>query len=144
MAPTALTGEVGTAFLTWQPSCPWVGRYADRVRTLASDFQSAGVRFVLVNPTPGASAPPDSPPATYVEDPGGSFSQALGATRAPQAFLFNDASVLAYVGAIDDSPSGPTRVKAPHLRRAIKAVVDGETVPAASRKAFGCALSYEQ
>lgn len=144
MAPTALTGEAGTAFLTWQPTCPWVGRYADRVRTLASDYQADGVRFVLVNPTPGTAESPDRPPATYVEDPGGSFSQALGATRAPQAFLFNDADELAYVGAIDDSPSGPNRVKTPHLRMAIKAVVDGTTVQTASRKAFGCALSYEQ
>lgn len=143
VTPTALTGEAGTAFLTWQPNCPWVGRYTDRVRRLASDFQSDGVRFVLVNPTPGRIESPDRPPATYVEDPGGSFSQALGATRTPQAFLFDEAGVLVYKGAIDDSPSGPDRVKTPHLRMAIKAVVDGATVQTESQKALGCALSYE-
>lgn len=141
VTPKALMGKKGAVFLTWQPSCPWVGRYAGRVRALASDAQSQGVRVVLVNPADRPA--PGNPPATYVKDPGGTFARALGATRTPQAFLFTGNATLAYVGAIDDSPSGPDRVQTPYLRNAIEAVVGGSTVPAARKKALGCALSFE-
>jgi hypothetical protein len=99
---------------------------------------------ILVNPAPTAQSAPTDPPAPYVEDPGGEFVRALNATRTPQAFLFDDRDQLVYVGAIDDSPSGPGRVETPYLRKALDAVINDTTVTPARKNALGCALTLDQ
>jgi thiol-disulfide isomerase/thioredoxin len=149
VSPRQLTGAEGTVFIFWSTRCPWVDRYEDRVQALVSEYQDQGIHFILVNANEGETvdairrqAKNQGGEATYVRDPNATFARALGATRTPHAFLFNDAQTLVYVGAIDDSPSSPKRVNEQYLREAIQAVGGDQAVEGTRRKAFGCALRY--
>lgn len=156
VTPRALLGSNGTVFLFWSNECPWVQRYEQRVRTLVSEFQERGIQFVLVNANDAEVQPNDSREASrahvqenpyeasYVRDPTASFARALGATRTPHAFLFDGEERLAYVGGIDDNPSGASQVDTSYLRRAIQAVLEGEDVPDEQESAFGCTLKYPE
>jgi thiol-disulfide isomerase/thioredoxin len=156
VSPKALLGSNGTVFLFWSNECPWVERYENRVRALASDFQGRGIEVVLVNANDVEAQPNESREAsrsrarekryeaTYVRDPTANFARALGARRTPHAFLFDAAERLVYVGSIDDSPSGAGSENTPYLRHAIEAVLEGEEVPASQEKAFGCTLKYPE
>lgn len=156
VAPRTLLGSNGTVFLFWSNECPWVERYEQRVRTLVADFQERGIQFVLVNANDAEAQPGESREAsrthvqenpyeaTYVRDSTASFARALGATRTPHAFLFDEEERLAYAGGIDDNPSGASQVDTSHLRRAIQAVLDREDVPAEQESAFGCTLKYPE
>lgn len=156
VSPDALLGPTGTVFIFWSNECPWVQRYESRVRDLVSDFQEQGVRFVLVNANDAEAHPQESLEAsrshvqeksygaTYVRDPTGDFARALGATRTPHAYVFDGGGTLVYVGAIDDGPSGPSRVETSYLREAVRAEVAGTGGSTQSQKAFGCTLKYPE
>lgn len=153
-SPSDLLGKRGTLFLFWSNDCPWVDRYEQRVQALSQKLQGAGIQLVRVNANDASASSDESLEASraraqekgyrtpYVRDPGGTFARALGATRTPQAFLFNQNRTLVYVGAIDDSPSGAKQVDTHYLRNAVEALRTGEDVPTPKTTAFGCALRY--
>lgn len=151
---SSLLGQKATVFVFWSNQCPWVDRYEDRVLGLAKQAESEGVAFVLVNSNDAAAYPKESAegnaqraasknyPVTYVRDENAVLAKALGASRAPHAFVFDDNSTLVYAGTIDDSPASADNVQKPYLKDAIDAVVAGEEVPVADTKAFGCTLKF--
>jgi hypothetical protein len=119
------------------------------VQALVSEYRGQGIQFVLVNANAGETldasrtqAEERGYDATYVRDPNATFARALGATRSPHAFVFDEDQTLVYVGAVDDSPSSSKRVSEHYLRDALQAVVAGRTVERAQQKAFGCTLRY--
>lgn len=147
--PQDLLGTKGTVFLFWSTKCPWIDRYEQRVQALVSDFQDNGIRFVRVNSNKGEDVSKERVAekgysAPYVRDPTAAFAQALGATRTPQAFVFDARRTLVYTGAIDDNPSGAEQVKTPYLRNALEALQSGGQVPKQQTKVFGCALKYPE
>jgi len=147
-----LQGSTATVFLFWSNQCPWVKKYEDRVQDLVESFQDDGVQFVLVNANDASAFPQESLEASrarsqeagysasYVKDPGGTLAKALGASRTPHAFVFDQTNTLVYAGTIDDSPGDPSNVSKPYLRNAIQAVVSGSEVPVADTRAFGCMI----
>ena len=148
----SLMGETATVIVFWSNQCPWVDRYEERVMELASAVQEQGVSFVLVNSNDATAYPQESEEAnaeraaandysvTYIRDNDAALTRALGASRAPHVFLFDDTSTLVYAGTIDDSPASADNVENAYLRDAIEAVIAGEDVPVAHTKAFGCTL----
>lgn len=148
-----LMGENVTVFLFWSNQCPWVDRYDTRIQDLASRFRADGVQFVLVNSNPTEEYPQESMeactsrkaeigyPMPYVKDRNARLANALGASRAPHAFVFAD-NRLVYTGAIDDSPASGENVETEYLRDAVDAVLAGRDVPVATTKPFGCSLKY--
>lgn len=149
-----LMGGSATVFVFWSNQCPWVDRYEDRIQAIASDFRGDGVRFLLVNANDAATFPKENLEAsreradaagydvTYVRDDGARLAAALGASRTPHVFVFDDAATLVYAGAVDDSPASAENVEKPYLRNALQAVTSGESVPIADTKAFGCTLKF--
>lgn len=156
VTPQDLLGENGTVFLFWSNQCPWIDRYERRVQSLIADMKGQGVQFVRVNANEAnassgetleasrARAEEEGYAVPYVRDSTAAFARALGATRTPQAFVFNQDQTLVYVGAIDDTPSGAEQVDAPYLRRAVESIQDKEDVPTEKTSAFGCALKYPE
>lgn len=144
VAPRQLAGSSGVVFLIWNPDCPWVDRYEDRLRALAAEYEGQGLRFVLVDAAQNGSddtASTQIEAAIHVQDPRRRFIDALGATRTPQAFVFDAERTLTYMGAIDDSPSSPERVEERYLRAALRALVEDQNPePHQQRSAFGCRL----
>lgn len=151
LAPTTGAGQAlasygrgsGLVVVLWSNRCPWSDRYDDRVADLARTY---GDRFgvVLVST---ASVDDNRTRATertyatpYLSDAGGAFARALGAVRSPQAYVFGADGTLAYVGAIDDSPSDADRVTAPYLRSALDAIAAGQVPATAKTEALGCLI----
>lgn len=151
-----LTGKRGTVFIFWSNRCPWIDRYEDRVRTLVSDYQDEGIRFVLVNANSATRYPSEglepsrersqkrNYTATYVRDPTAALAEALGAQLTPQVFVFNGEGTLVYTGAIDDSPSGAEQVEEPYLRQAVEALIGGRESPVSQKKPYGCTLKFPE
>lgn len=148
------TGSAGTVLIFWSNQCPWVDRYEGRVRALAEQFQPQGVAFILVNANDASAFPQESLQAsrerareqgylsTYVRDRGATLARALGATRTPHVFVFDDNDGLIYTGTIDDSPSGSEGVTTSYLADALGAMVQGGEPPVARTKAFGCTIKF--
>ncbi len=147
-----LPGDAATVFIFWSNQCPWVDKYEERVQELVAAVQGDAVSVVLVNANDASAFPRESLEAsrtraedagidaTYVRDPQGALASALGASRTPHAFVFDDAQTLVYAGAIDDSPADASAVSKPYLRTAVEAVLAGDPVPTPDTKAFGCTI----
>jgi hypothetical protein len=71
-------------------------------------------------------------------------SRAFGATRTPEAFLFDAGGKLVYHGTVDDNARDVSAVEHPWLRQAVEAVASGRAVPVAETKAFGCGVKLRE
>ena len=78
----------------------------------------------------------------YVVDATSEVAVAFGATRTPEAYLFDASGKLVYHGAIDDNASDAAAVEVPYLKNALNAVIAGKAVPAAKTKALGCSIKF--
>jgi len=76
----------------------------------------------------------------YVVDATSDVARAFGATRTPEALLFDAGGKLVYHGTIDDSPKDAAAVKDAWLKDAVNAVSAGKTVTTAETKAMGCSI----
>jgi len=70
------------------------------------------------------------------------LARAFGATRTPEAFLFNAAGQLVYHGTIDDNAREPAKVQRRYLRDAVDAVVAGRGLAVQETKALGCSIKF--
>ncbi|MGH9456978.1 MAG: thioredoxin family protein [Thermoanaerobaculia bacterium] len=143
--------------------CPWVqGMDRDLVR-LVDEVNGKSVRVVAVSvnhrdddrlPAMREHAKKAGYNFTYVYDESQNLGRALGATRTPEYFVFDEDRKLVYMGAIHDSPARRGRdgeiiytrgePATFHVRDAIRATLAGGPVPVAETRAHGCSLEYEQ
>jgi hypothetical protein len=80
----------------------------------------------------------------YAYDATSGIARAFGATRTPEAFLFDASGKLVYHGTIDDNADDATAVKDPYLANAVNAVAGGKAVPVAETKALGCGIKFRK
>ncbi|WP_457652449.1 redoxin family protein [Rhodocaloribacter sp.] len=149
-------GERGAVILFWSNTCPWTKNYEKRVRTLAERASEIGVRFVLVNPNDPRAFPRETPPearkrslarapgVAYLFDEGSVLARTFGATRTPEAFVFDADTTLVYSGAIDDSPRSEKNVERAYLSEVLEALRGGKPVEVDRTKPFGCLIKYER
>jgi peroxiredoxin len=78
----------------------------------------------------------------YVVDATSSVAKAFGATRTPEAFLFDKNGKLVYHGAVDDNKEDPKAVTNPYLKNALDAVVAGTDVAVKETKSIGCGIKF--
>lgn len=78
-----------------------------------------------------------------LHDPSQDTGRAYGARVTPAFFVLDKARKLAYMGAMDDSPTGD-EIKVKYLDDAIGAVLKGEKPPKAETRPFGCGIEYEK
>ena len=151
VATSAIRGEQATVVLFWSNQCLWIDRYEDRIQALSNTFTDRGVAFVLVNANDAEAFADEGRSASaeraqtydqmrYLRDEDASFARQMGAERTPHAFLFDADGTLVYRGAVDDSPGSPNDVSTAYLRNAIQATLNGESVPEADTRPFGCML----
>lgn len=139
----SLAGSQGTVLVTWSNACPWVDRIEARLVDLASTYGDR-FGFALVGPgTPAANAERVAARGyafPYLSDAGNALARALGAQRSATIFVFDAAGALAYVGALDDSPTDATRATAFYLRDALDAIAAGRPAPVTRTEALGCLI----
>jgi len=151
-----VAGQKGTLVIFTCNACPFAKAWQDRIVDLGNSFASRGVGVIAVNSNDPAIVPEDGYDLMkeraekakmgfpYVVDAGSEVALAFGATRTPEAFLFDATGQLVYHGTIDDNAKEPGSVTKTYLKDALTAVVEGKAVPLAETKAIGCGIKFKK
>jgi hypothetical protein len=136
--------------------CPWAQAWESRIVEIGNHAAKRGLGVVAVNPNDPEAFPDDAfepmqararsagMAFPYVVDATSDLARAFGATKTPEAFLFDAKGRLVYHGTVDDNAREPGQVKKRWLRDAVDAVVAGKRVPLAETKAFGCSIKLRK
>ena len=147
-----LAGKKGTLVVFTCNHCPWAKMWQTRVAEIGNAALAQGFGVVAVNSNDPEAYAEDAFPEMqkrakmlklkfpYVVDATSDLARAFGATRTPEAFLFDARGKLVYHGTVDDSPKDASAVKDAWLRDAVTAVSAGRTVTTAETKALGCSI----
>jgi thiol-disulfide isomerase/thioredoxin len=149
-------GKKGTLVLFICNHCPWVKLWQPRIAEVGNAALKQGVGVIAVNGNDPAPYPEDEFDVMvkrakevgykfpYVVDATSDVARAFGATKTPEAFLFDARGVLVYHGAIDDNAKDAKAVKSRWLADAVAAVAAGKPVPVAESKALGCSIKFRE
>ena len=149
-----VAGKKGTLVVFTCNHCPWAKMWQTRVTEIGNAAGKAGIGMVAINANDPAEYPEDNMDGMkqrakqlgikfpYVVDATSEVARAFGATRTPEAFLFDAEGKLVYHGTIDDSPKDATAVKDAWLKAAVNEVAAGKTVSTAETKAMGCSIKF--
>jgi peroxiredoxin len=134
--------------------CPFAKAWESRIVALGNEYSAKGIGVVAINSNDPAAAPEDDMATMqskakadgmkfpYVVDASSSVAKAFGATRTPEAFLFDKSGKLVYHGAIDDNKEDPKAVTSPYLKNALDAVAGGKDVAVKETKSVGCGIKF--
>jgi peroxiredoxin len=147
-------GKHGTLVVFTCNACPYARAWQTRIAALGNAALQRGIGVIAINandPNVNGDDSFDGMVARakqlglkfpYVVDATSNIARAYGATRTPEAFLFDAEGKLVYHGTIDDNAHDASAVKQRYLRNAVDAVVAGKTVPVAETKAIGCSIKF--
>jgi nitrous oxide reductase accessory protein NosL len=151
-----VAGTKGTLVLFMCNACPWVKAWRARIVAIGNRCRQEQIGMIAINSNDPGTVPEDDFPTMqkdaktfrmrfpYVVDATSGVAAAFGATRTPEAFLFDAGGRLVYHGTIDDNAKEPGRVKARYLEDALRAVREGRAVAAAETKALGCSIKFRK
>ena len=134
--------------------CPFAKRWESRIIELGNAYAAQGIGVVAINANDPKAYPDDSFEAMqvrakekgmefpYVVDATSNVARAFGATKTPEAFLFDKNGKLVYHGAIDDNGEEPSKVENRYLKLALEAVLAGNEVPVKETKSIGCGIKF--
>ena len=135
--------------------CPFVKHIAAGLAELAQDYLPRGVAIVAINSNDSTKYPDDSPEQMVheVEQRGYLFAYLFDETQevahdyhaacTPDFFLFDKDQKLAYRGQLDSSrPNNGIPVTGEDLRRALDAVLAGQSVPEPHKPSIGCNIKW--
>jgi peroxiredoxin len=150
----AARGKQGLLVVFTCNHCPYAKAWQARIAEIGNDAQARGLGVIAVNANDPAAYPEDdfAPMVErakslglrfpYAVDATSAMARAFGATRTPEAFLFDAKGRLVYHGTIDDNAQDPAAVKQRWLRDAVEAVLAGKPVATAETKALGCGIKF--
>src|SRR5262245_11737426 len=150
----SVAGKKGTIVVFTCNHCPWAKMWQTRVTEIGNAAGKAGLGMVAINANDPAEYPEDDMNGMkarakqlgmkfpYVVDPRSDVARAFGASRTPEAFVFDAEGKLVYHGTIDDNPQDASGVKDAWLKLAVKEVSTGKPVTTAETKAMGCSIKF--
>ena len=148
-----VAGKNGTLVIFSCDHCPFVKAWQDRIAAIGNSGKDKGVGVIAINSNDPADYPEDSYAEMqkraqklgftfpYVVDATSDVARAFGATRTPEAFLFDKDGKLVYHGAIDDSQDA-NAVKVHFLQDAITASTASQAVAVKETKFVGCGIKF--
>jgi hypothetical protein len=134
-------------------TCPYVIRNQSRTRDICRYAQSSKIGVVLLNSNEGdreggnsfgemqSYAKSQGYQWYYALDSKSVMADAFGASRTPECYLFDKSGKLVYHGAIDDSPGDAGQVRRPHLKEAIREIMQGREVSVKETRSVGCSIN---
>jgi peroxiredoxin len=154
LASTA-AGKKGSLVVFTCNECPYAKAWEQRIVELGNSYAKKGVGVLLVNSNNPGRSDKDAPELVqarakergmqfaYALDPGSALARAYGASKTPEAFVFDKDGKLVYHGTIDDNHEDAAAVQKRYLKDALDAVVGGKT-PAIqeSPKSLGCGIKF--
>jgi peroxiredoxin len=151
---TSAAGEKGTLVIFTCNHCPWAKAWESRIVELGNTFSKQGLGVIAINPNDPSAYDVDRIEVMkerakktgmafpYVVDATSDVARAFGATKTPEAYLFDRSGKLVYHGAIDDNANEPDKVSKRFLKDAIEAMIQGRSVAVAETKALGCSIKF--
>ena len=148
-----VAGKNGTLVIFSCDHCPFVKAWQDRIAAIGNSGKDKGVGVIAINSNDPADYPEDSYAEMqkraqklgftfpYVVDATSDVARAFGATRTPEAFIFDKDGKLVYHGAIDDSQDA-NAVKVHFLQDAITASTASQAVAVKETKFVGCGIKF--
>ena len=134
--------------------CPFAKMWESRIVELGNAYMTRGVGVIAINANDPKAFEEDSfeimqqrakdrgMQFPYVVDATSNLARAFGATRTPEAFLFDKDGKLVYHGTIDDNGEEPSKVEKPYLKDALEAVTAGREVAVKETKSIGCGIKF--
>ena len=144
----------GTLVIFTCNHCPFAKMWESRIVELGNAYAAKGVGVIAVNANDPKVATEDAFDVMqerakergmqypYVVDATSNIARAFGATRTPEAFLFDKDGKLVYHGTIDDNGEEPANVEKPYLKDALEAILAGREVPVKETKSIGCGIKF--
>ena len=136
--------------------CPYVKHVAPELAKIADEYQPREIGMVGISSNDIAAYPDDAPEkmkeeATaqgyhfpYVFDESQQIAQAYGAACTPDFYLFDADMKLVYRGQMDDTrPKQDTPPNGSDLRRALDALLAGETIDPQQKPSIGCNIKWK-
>lgn len=151
-----VAGPKGTLVLFTCNACPWVKAWQARIAEIGNDALGRGIGVIEINSNDPRKVPEDGfeqmkaraeaagMKYPYVVDATSAVARAFGATRTPEAYLFDARGRLVYHGTIDDNARDPAAVKERWLRNAVEALAVGRDVQVSETKALGCSIKFRE
>ena len=152
----AAKGKKGTLVLFICNHCPWVKMWQPRIAEVGNAALAQGVGVIAINGNDPAAYPEDEFAVMverakevgyrfpYVVDATSDVARAFGASKTPEAFLFDARGKLVYHGAIDDNARDAKAVSARWLADAVAAVAAGKAPAVTESKALGCGIKFRE
>lgn len=149
-------GKKGLLVVFTCNACPWAKAWETRIVELGNSAAKQGIGMVAVNPNDPSQVGEDGydnmkarakergMKFPYVVDATSGVARAFGATRTPEAFLFDKDGKLVYHGTIDDNAKEPKSVKSRYLNDAVNAVAAGKSVATSETKSLGCTIKFRK
>jgi peroxiredoxin len=147
-------GEKGTLVVFTCNHCPYSKGWEERIVAMGNEYSKRGIGVIAVNSNDPAVAAEDDFGAMqsrakergmtfpYVVDATSGVAKAFGATRTPEAFVFDASGKLVYHGTIDDNMQNAAAVKETYLKDALESVASGKDVAVKETKALGCGIKF--
>jgi len=154
VAVADIKGSKGTLVVFTCNACPWAKAWEDRIVALGNEYSKKGIGIIAVNANDPAKVAEDGYDTMqarskeknfgfpYVVDATSGVAKAFGASRTPEAFLFDAKGALVYHGTIDDNAQEPGKVTENYLKDALAAVANGQGVAVKETKAMGCGIKF--
>jgi glutathione peroxidase-family protein len=154
IAVADIKGSKGTLVVFTCNACPYAKAWEDRIVALGNEYKDKGVGVIAVNANDPGKVAEDGYDQMktraqekkfgfpYVVDATSNVARAYGATRTPEAFLFDAQGKLVYHGTIDDNAQEPSKVSERYLADALSAVAGGKAVARGETKAMGCGIKF--
>ena len=152
----SVAGKNGTLVVFTCNHCPWAKMWQTRVAAIGNAALEQGVGVVAINSNDPAEYPEDDYASMqarakdlgfkfpYAVDATSDIARAFGASRTPEAFVFDAKGRLVYHGTVDDNPRDESAVKDAYLRDAVNAVASGKAVPVSETKSMGCGIKFRE
>jgi peroxiredoxin len=133
--------------------CPYVIAWSPRLRAVAEEYATRGVRFLGIHSNDATRYPADSldhikrfvrehgSPYPHLHDETQDVARALGAEVTPHVFVLDGQQRLAYRGAPDADHQDPSQ-NAAWLRAALDAVLAGDAVAEPETRPRGCSVKW--
>lgn len=151
-----VAGENGLLVIFTCNTCPYVLAWQDRYPDIADYCRANGIGLVMMNPNEARRSTSDSYEAMqahakendydfyYALDENHQLADALGATKTPDVFLFDNELTLVYKGAIDDNHKDASAVQEKYLANALDNLLQGADIDPDVTKAIGCSIKRVQ
>jgi len=134
--------------------CPFVKHIEEELVRLSNEYIQKGIGFIAISSNDVENYPDDSPeemakkdyPFPYLYDETQETAKAYKAACTPDFFVFDENRSLLYRGQFDDSrPGNDKPVTGNDLRKALDALLNGNTIPEDEQKpSMGCNIKWKK